>query len=128
MPDCVEVRQMLAPGKNAGVRAWKKELREAGVPESFVRIVSALRSKVKEESKKGAEILSLDYSVVLTRSNGSEDWKILYSLSLEKEGETASASISHQIGVANSPEHERAALVVFAENIGRCRRWLEAKR
>lgn len=57
------------PGVEPGPRAWKKEMREAGVPDEFVAVVERMRAKVREEARLGTPI-GIEYAFDVLKRDG----------------------------------------------------------
>ena len=84
--------QRYVPGVEPGPRAWKKEMREAGVPDEFVAVVERMRAKVREEARLGTPI-GIEYAFdVLKRDGAEEPWRVRRMAS-RHIGETPEAEI-----------------------------------
>lgn len=85
--------QRYVPGVEPGPRAWKKEMREAGVPDEFVAVVERMRAKVREEARLGTPI-GIEYAFDVLKRDGAEEPRLSYVMTITGERHETGVSCS----------------------------------
>lgn len=116
-------KQRYVPGVEPGPRAWKKEMREAGVPDGFVAVVERMRAKVREEAGLGTPI-GIEYVFDVLKRDGAEEPRLSYLLTVEGVEDRA-ASVSCSFGPPPDGEGWDDVLLSFSQNVENCKRWIE---
>ena len=118
------ILQEYVPG-GKGVRAWKKELRDAGVPDACVKLIEAFRAAVRDEDKKSKYSVYIQYELCSVNVSGKPVWNVRYLLTVGEEGRQL-ASVSHSFDVIESFDAHDELKGMLMDNIERCRGWAEA--
>ena len=115
--------QRYVPGVEPGPRAWKKEMREAGVPDEFVAVVERMRAKVREEARLGTPI-GIEYAFEVLKRDGAEEPCMSYLLTVD-DAEDRAASVSCSFGPPGEGGSWDDVLLSFSQNVENCKRWIE---
>lgn len=113
--------QRYVPGVEPGPRAWKKEMREAGVPDEFVAVVERMRAKVREEARLGTPI-GIEYAFDVLKRDGAEEPRLSYVMTIT--GERHETGVSCSFGHPPDGEGWDDVLLSFSQNVENCKRWI----
>lgn len=116
------IMQRYVPGVEPGPRAWKKEMREAGVPDEFVAVVERMRAKVRDEARLGTPI-GIEYAFDVLKRDGAEEPRLFYVMTITGERHETGASCS--FGPPPDGDGWDDVLLSFSQNVENCKRWIE---